>query len=54
MATAVNVSSGVGHAPGLLISAPFLSVVSVGWKVLSSQGEEEGNATEYQLILSSH
>lgn len=47
----VNVSSGMGHAPRLLITAPFLSVVSVGWRVLSSQGEEDGNGTECQLTL---
>lgn len=43
--------SGVGHAPRLVISAPFLSVVSVGWRVLSSWGGEDGNATEYQLTF---
>lgn len=47
MATATNVSSGMGHAPRLLITVPFLGVVSVGWRGLSSQGEEDGNATEY-------
>ena len=51
MATAVNVPSGVGHAPRLLITAPFLSVVSVGWRVSSSQGEEDGNATGCRLTL---
>lgn len=39
---------GVGHALRLVISAPFLSIVSVGWTVPSSRGEEDGNATEYQ------
>lgn len=51
MAMAVNVSSGVGHAPRLVITAAFLSVVSVGWRVLSSQGEENENAVEYQLTF---
>ena len=51
MATAVDVSSEVGHAPRLVISAPLLSVVSVGWRMLSSQAEEDGNATEYQLTF---
>lgn len=51
MATAVNVSIGAGHAPRLVISAPQLSVFSVGWRVQSSQGEEDGNATEYQLTF---
>lgn len=42
MATAVNVSSGMVHARRLVISAPWPSVVSVGWRVLSSQGEKDG------------